>query len=242
MILSWNKYIIEDIDKDGENELIVLLATMPDGDNRVFDVQGNTVYCYSYCYRAILHVYTGGIMLGSGGIENNCYYTANYNGEQKKDVVFAETRSNENGMDFFIGDKKVTEEEYDKYFNKNFSFEEIPWSKNKLSKKIPKIKSKPKWRAIPISFTGMDKSSNKYKREIRKYFELCVNEKEDEYILTFYDGDKKKFDKSMVKPYFEKVNDHIVKTIFFIKCPGSIPTIYYDVSKGLKSEVYDLET
>lgn len=138
----WGNYIVADVDSDGENELIVRVNSEKNPESvdesvRVLDLQGDTIYCYTYPYRGLLNVYKDGVMEGSSGAQDNIFFTAKYDGMKKEEIRVAKsisTYENETvGVEYYINENKVSETEYYDYI-KIFSIENsLKWSETSLS-------------------------------------------------------------------------------------------------------------
>lgn len=119
----WEEYLVLDLDQDGQKELLVRVKNkdFPDPSTRIFDVEQDTVYCYSYVFRAILHVYPDGVILGSSGAAYNTFYSLKFKNGKAEETIVAETKGT--GSGFFIGEEKVSEKEYcialEKYDDEN---------------------------------------------------------------------------------------------------------------------------
>ena len=136
--VHWGNYIVADIDSDKQNEIIIEVVdannlNSADIQRRVFDLQGNKVYCYTYVYRAILRVYSNGAMEGSSGAADNILYKAAFNKRESIDMRIAESKSTTSGkVNYYIGKKKVSQKKYKKFLKKYQGKRQLEWSKYSL--------------------------------------------------------------------------------------------------------------
>lgn len=132
----WGKYIVSDIDGDGERELIVQIKNdekedAQDASVRVLDLQGDTVFCYCYPDGGIVHVYKDGVMEGSSVVGDNCFFTAEYSGMDYENIRVAECLSTckdeKSRVEYYIGQSKVTEKEFKQFLNKYNEENRLRW-------------------------------------------------------------------------------------------------------------------
>lgn len=136
---KWGKYLICDFDEDGEQELVVRLQNMEGYclDTKVFDKQENMVYAYSFVYRGFLHVYEDGTIDSSSAADTFYYYKLKFNKEKCEETVIADSTWVEDEKVWYIEGKKVTEEEFYNFINKNYGINtEILWSSSSLESKL----------------------------------------------------------------------------------------------------------
>lgn len=123
----WKEYIVLDMDKDGEQELLVRLQNENSSEtaNTIFDVQQNQVYCYSYRFRAITNVYKDGVFHGSSGAADSQLYYLSFKKEKATETIIAETKSaaNSNDTDYFVKNKKVSYEKFWEFVQKYYADE-----------------------------------------------------------------------------------------------------------------------
>lgn len=136
----WGKYIVSDIDGDGERELIVRIMNTEkeDASVGVLDLQGDMVFCYCYPNDGIVQVYKDGVMERRSIEGDNCFFTAEYSGMDYENIRVAEclsTCKEENfGVEYYIGQSKVNEEEYKQFLNKYSEENRLKWMDDMVNK------------------------------------------------------------------------------------------------------------
>ena len=135
----WGKYIVSDIDGDGERELVVQIMDAEKEDAQVasvgvLDLQGDMVFCYCYPDGGIVHVYKDGVMEGNSAVGDNCFFTAEYCGVDYENIRVAECLSTckdeKSGVEYYIGQSKVTEKEFKQFLNKYNEENRLRWMDN----------------------------------------------------------------------------------------------------------------
>lgn len=143
--LEWERYRVYDLDKDGEKELIVIILESPSkAFVEVFDKQEDRVYAYAFPYRGFVGLYTDGAVLGSSGADVGRFRTMKFDKNKYEETIIAESTSEESEDGqymkvWYIGDKKVSEEEYYEFISRYHNQEVmIPWSTSPLDEIIQK--------------------------------------------------------------------------------------------------------
>lgn len=140
--IDWGRYIVYDFDKDGENELAVIIEVhSAESDMRVFDKQNDKVYAYTFEYRGFLNVYADGAIVGSSAADKFTYYNVKFDKNKRQEIIIAnatseETESGQYEKVWYIGEKKVSEEEFYSFIKRYEETEIVPWSSFSLDSKL----------------------------------------------------------------------------------------------------------
>ena len=142
---QWGRYLVYDIDGDGEKELAVIMQDDYDGAfKEVFDRQEDRVYAYKFRYRGFQMVYTDGAVMQSSGADINSFVTMKFDKNKYEETIIAESTAEENEEGdyvsvWYIGEKKVTEEEFYEFISRYHNEEvKIPWSTSTIDEIIKK--------------------------------------------------------------------------------------------------------
>ncbi len=125
----WEEFNVADVDQDGEYELFVYLS-VPEGDFelnneiRIFDLSEGTVYAHPSWFRAVEDIYENGVVSGSSGANAASYYLFSFDGEKASeiDIMHTEMENTAEAAErgdftaYFIGEEKVSAEDFDAYY------------------------------------------------------------------------------------------------------------------------------
>lgn len=211
----WEEYLVLDLDQDGQQELLVRVVNGKNSgkvDTRIFDVEDDTVYCYSYVFRAVLHVYADGVILGSSGAADNTFYSLNFKNGKAEETIVTDTKGTGSGCDFFVGKEKVSEEKYcaivKKYYDDNDDYTDEKWmtfdKQNETQQENPD-------NTFPEAATNenpkQDKLStlpDKIQDILYKNGEFYDVEKKQTYTKSSYQIDVRGYKESKVTVYWKK--------------------------------------
>lgn len=121
------EYIVCDVDGDGERELVVQVMNGEKTDSQeaavhVLDLQRDTVFCYGYPKDGVVNVYWDGVMEGKNAAGDRWFFTAEYSGMECENIRVAEckgeSKDDKTGVEYLIGPRKVTQEEFDEFVGK----------------------------------------------------------------------------------------------------------------------------
>ena len=130
------EYIVCDVDGDGERELVVQVMNGEKTDSEetavhVLDLQRDTVFCYGYPKDGVVNVYRDGVMEGKNAAGDECFFTAEYSGMEHEDIRVAEckgeSKGDKSGVEYAIGPRKVTEEEFEELVGKYSQENRLKW-------------------------------------------------------------------------------------------------------------------
>lgn len=140
---KWGSYLVYDLDEDGEKELAVEMDSNSTATFiEVFDKQEDRVYGYAFPYRGFTRVYTDRVVHGSSGADRGCLRTIKFNKNKYEETIIAESTAEENeDGDYmsvcYIGEKKVSEEEYYEFISRYHNEEvTVSWSTRPLDEVI----------------------------------------------------------------------------------------------------------
>ena len=125
--LTPNQYAIIDLDQDSTPEVVVRLSLNYDDWVMILRYFDGKVYGYSIVSRGFESPKTNGTYIASSGAFDNKIMQLSFEGIiLKENTLGASTLVNEN-MEYYIGENKVTEEEYDKFNNDFYNSEDAKW-------------------------------------------------------------------------------------------------------------------
>lgn len=128
----WEEYLVLDLDGDGQKELLVRVKNKDFSElsTRIFDVEQDTVYCYSYVFRATIQVYADGAIRGSSGASDWQMYSLKFKNGKAKETIIAEMESRIDAAskyNCFIGTQKVSSDELFAFMEKYNSQDGEKW-------------------------------------------------------------------------------------------------------------------
>lgn len=188
--VQWGRYMVHDIDRDGEQELVVALYVDLEEEKYdgfdyvgVFDRQGDMVYAYLFESGEFLSVYMDGIIAGSSDESYRVFYALQFNQGKYEKTIVADLTSEETGTDdweiaWHVNVEKVSEEKYYDFVGKYYRAKGIPWS------------------ACDIEGVQIAKTRQEKQESAKEYEDLSALPQEIKDILysngTFFDVENKK--------------------------------------------------
>lgn len=122
-----NQYAVVDMDHDGTPEVIVSLSRAEDSFVMLLRYYEGSMYGYPYELRALENPKKDGTYLASSGAFDNKLLEMSFDGMDIKEKSLAYSKSVDNTVEYYIADKKVTENEYNEFYNKYLNSEDVKW-------------------------------------------------------------------------------------------------------------------
>ncbi len=131
----WNGYTIIDLDKDGSDELVYCVSSDFHSDEyyMIFSVVDGSVYAYNIGFREFGTLMTDGTMDSESGASwCDIYEITDFTKDGYKTRILAKMRDDyengdENYHSYYVRDKKVSYEEYQRYINEERSTKGVIW-------------------------------------------------------------------------------------------------------------------
>jgi len=113
--MKYTTFCISDLDADGLPEMILSLSD--DFGFELLRYENGIVYGFPFTYRAMEDITLEGDLYGSNGAADNEWYRVRFKADQMEQAVVCEMRSTDGGdpEHYWIGDREVTEDDYDAY-------------------------------------------------------------------------------------------------------------------------------
>ncbi len=122
-----DQYAIADMDHDGTPEVLVRLSIHEDQWVMVLRFYKGTVYGYSYGLRGFESPKTDGTYLASSGALDNNIMELGFDGIKAKENCLGYSTLNNDIMEYYIADHKVSEKEYNAFSEKYYNSEDVKW-------------------------------------------------------------------------------------------------------------------
>ncbi len=125
--LTPDQYAIVDLDQDGTPEVVVRLALDYDDWVMILRYYDGNVYGYSFVSRGFESPMMNGLYIASSGAFNNNIMQLGFEGINLKEKCLGYTTLLNETVEYYIGDNKVSEKEYEDFSEGYYNSEAVRW-------------------------------------------------------------------------------------------------------------------
>ena len=109
--MAFTAFCLTDLDADGTPEIILKLSD--DFGFELLRYENSAVYGFPFVARAMIDITVNGDIYGSSGVSDNSWYQIRFHENRYEEIETCRMQSNEaGGVQYFIGEKEVSQREY----------------------------------------------------------------------------------------------------------------------------------